>query len=225
MSAQDKSFPDRPRHIGLWAAVAAVISAVLSSACCWLPLLLILFGMSAAGVSGFFDDYRLYFLSATALLLATGFYFVYFRKEKCEPGTACAVPNPRLVRFNKVMLWIATAVILLFALFPNYFGILTGSGNSEAAENANADESRIVRLQIAGMTCQACAVHAQKTLSRVAGVSSAKVSYKLKAASLTVPADDEVPREAILNAISRIGYKGSFVDEADNTAKKEEDTP
>ncbi len=38
------------------------MTALLSPACCWLPLLLIAFGASAAGVSGFFETYRPYLL-------------------------------------------------------------------------------------------------------------------------------------------------------------------
>lgn len=220
-----ETLPARSRHVGLWAAVVAVISAILSSACCWLPLLLILFGMSAAGISGFFDAYRLYFLGATALLLATGFYFTYFRKEKCEPGSACAVPNQKLVRFNKVMLWIATVVILLFALFPNYFALLASVGDRDAQVTVNVDEDRIVRLQITGMTCETCAVHLRKALSQVADVSPATVSYKEKTALLIVSPGTEIPREAILNAISRTGYTGSFVDETDKSGKGREVKP
>ena len=47
---------ERGQKVGLWATGGAVISAILSSACCWLPFLLIAFGASAAGVSGFFEE-------------------------------------------------------------------------------------------------------------------------------------------------------------------------
>lgn len=213
----------RSRNIGILTTAGAVISAVLSSACCWLPVLLIAFGASAAGLSGFFDTYRLYFLSVTAILLATSFYLVYFRKQKCGPGNACAVPNPKLVLFSKVMLWVAAAVVLLFALFPNYFGLLAGKRNGETGNMTNPDELRLVELRITGMTCQACGVHVQRALSKVAGVSSAEVSYKRKAASLIVPEGAEIPREAILEAIANAGYMGSFIDEADTSIKQEEE--
>jgi hypothetical protein len=100
----------RSHNAGLWATTGAVVSAILSSACCWLPLLLIAFGASAAGVAGLLEAYRPHLLGATGLLLASGFYLVYFRKAKCGPGEACAVPNPRLRRFNKITLWVATAL-------------------------------------------------------------------------------------------------------------------
>lgn len=40
------------------ATLGAVFTAIMGSACCWLPLLLIAFGFSAAGVGAFFEQYR-----------------------------------------------------------------------------------------------------------------------------------------------------------------------
>jgi hypothetical protein len=116
------------RNTSLWAIGGAVVSAVLSSACCWLPILLIAFGASAAGVAGFFEAYRPHLLGITGLLLAGGFYLVYFLKERCSPGEACAMPNPRLRRFNKIVLWAATTFVLAFALFPDYVGYVLAAG-------------------------------------------------------------------------------------------------
>ena len=51
----------------------SVVAAVLSSACCWLPLLLLAFGASAAGVSAFFERWRPAFLVVAIGLLGAGF--------------------------------------------------------------------------------------------------------------------------------------------------------
>jgi len=199
----------RPRNTGLWATTGAVVSAILSSACCWLPLLLIAFGASAAGVAGFVEAYRPYLLGATGLLLASGFYLVYVRKEKCAPGEACAVPHPRLQRFNKVMLWVATAVVLIFALFPNYVGYLLGNGNPHALAAAPASgESRIFRIE--GMTCEACAVTLREHLGKVPGVARADVSFEEKSARVFFAAGQDAPSEgALRDAIQQAGYSGT----------------
>ncbi|MCH7557795.1 MAG: cation transporter [Planctomycetes bacterium] len=199
-----------PRNVGLWATAGAVLSAILSSACCWLPLLLIAFGASAAGVSGFFEAYRPYLLGATGLLLAGGFYLVYFRKERCEPGSTCAVPSPRLVRFNKVMLLVATVVVLLFALFPNYLGFLIGSDKDNSPVTALTGEGHLFRIE--GMTCEGCAVNLQSHLVRVPGVTHAEVSYKSKTARLFFDTRVAPPSDSkIQEAIKQAGYQGSPV--------------
>jgi hypothetical protein len=102
--------------------IGALTAAILSSACCWLPLALIGFGVSAAGVASFFEAYRGILLTVTIVLLGTGFYYVYLRKPKCAPGDACVVPSPRLLRINKIMLWGVTLFVVVFAAFPNYVG-------------------------------------------------------------------------------------------------------
>lgn len=199
----------RLRNTGLWATAGAVVSATLSSACCWLPLLLIAFGASAAGLSRFFEAYRPYLLGVTGLLLTSGFYLVYFRREKCKPGEACAVPNHRLQRFNVVMLWVATAVVLAFALFPSYLGYLVGNGNSPALVAAPASwESRTFRIE--GMTCEACAVTLREHLAKVPGVADAEVSFQTKTAQVFFAAEREAPSEdALLAAIQQAGYSGT----------------
>ncbi len=59
---------------GMWSAGGALVAAVLSSACCWLPLALIGFGASAAGFAGFFESYRFAFAGGALLSLGAGFY-------------------------------------------------------------------------------------------------------------------------------------------------------
>ncbi|MEK7732216.1 MAG: mercuric transporter MerT family protein [Planctomycetota bacterium] len=109
---------DDSRRAGLWAVGASVASALVASACCWLPLLLVTLGLSAAGVASAFEKVRPYFLGVCAVPLGLGFYLVYFRKETCAPGTACATPNRRLTPFNQAMLWVAALLVTVFALFP-----------------------------------------------------------------------------------------------------------
>jgi len=199
--------PVATRNVGLWATGGAVVSAVLSSACCWLPLLLIGFGASAAGVSGFFEAYRPYLLAATAVLLATGFYLVYLRRGRCEVDGACAVPNPKLIRFNKAMLWIASAVVLAFALFPSYVGALLGGESPSGPATASSGAVREFRIE--GMTCVACAETLRSKLTGLSGVAHVDVSYETKTAKVQVeqsvasPTDDE-----IASVISAAGYRG-----------------
>lgn len=196
--------PER-RSVGRLAAGGAVFSAILSSACCWLPLVLLAFGASAAGVSGFFERYRPLFLVASAVLLALGFYLVYVRKPACAPGEACAVPSPRITRINRAMLWIATAFVAAFALFPNYVGVLLGTGH--AREAASADATFDLEFAVEGMTCEACAETLGSKLASLPGVSAAEVSYSAGRARLHFDSPQARPTDqAIAGAVSAAGY-------------------
>lgn len=189
---------------GLWTA-GAVLSAVIASACCWLPLVLIAFGFSALGVSAAFERVRPFFLAAAAVLLSVGFYFVYFRKEACAPGTACAVPNPKLKRFNQVMLWIATAVVVAFAFFPNYVGYLLA--DNSAAETVEGLPT--LTLDIHGMTCEACATHIQQALREVPGVRSASIVYAEGQARVVTDPEAPPSVSALVEAVKKAGYRAS----------------
>lgn len=118
---------DNSQRAGLLSAGGALVTAVLSSACCWLPLAAVAAGGSVAGSARFFAAYRPAFLVGTLALLGGGFYLVYIRKPRCAPGEACATPSPRVLRMNKIVLWIATLLVVASALFPNYLPLLDGS--------------------------------------------------------------------------------------------------
>jgi hypothetical protein len=66
-----------PKKNAFLATLAALFVAIVGSACCWLPLLLIAFGFSAVGVTSFFEQYRPYFLIVAFALLALAWYFTY----------------------------------------------------------------------------------------------------------------------------------------------------
>ena len=106
---------DRPS--GRWLAASSVVVAVISSACCWLPLVLIAFGLSGVGLSAAFWAVRPWLLIGAAILLAAGFYSAYRRQPCC---------TAKSTRFSRALVWMATASVLAFALFPLYAEILMG---------------------------------------------------------------------------------------------------
>ena len=199
------------RSVGQLAAGGAVVAAVLSSACCWLPFLLLAFGASAAGVSGFFERYRPLFLGVSAVLLSVGFFLVYVRKPVCGPGETCSQPNPRLIRFNKAMLWFATVFAVTFALFPNYVGALLGANQTASNLSPGAiatDAPYDLEFAVEGMTCEGCAVNLGSKLSGMPGVSSAEVLYPSGQARLRFESPESRPAiDAIVKAARDSGYE------------------
>jgi len=216
----------KPERSGLLAAGGAIVAAMLSSACCWLPLSLIALGVSAGSIGTFFDAYRIHFLSLTAVMLVGGFYFVY-RKPKCAPGDACATPNRRLQKLNKVMLWTATAFVALFALFPDYIGYVLG-GDDDEPEGFSAQAAEVAPTSadalpaegaaadgiahayaIEGMSCEGCTAQLRDSLRDVPGVSAVRVSYEDKLARVTFAADAKPNDGAVLTAIEELGYEAT----------------
>jgi copper chaperone CopZ len=70
--------------------LGTVLSAILASSCCWLPLLLLALGVSGAGVASALATYRPVFIAVTVLFLGSAFYFTYRPKRKTAGGDCCA---------------------------------------------------------------------------------------------------------------------------------------
>lgn len=113
---------------GLLASLGAVGAAFLASLCCVGPLLFVTLGVGA-GVASRFEPLRPLFTALTLALLAVGFYLVYGRAPAragepapegaaCGPDGSCAVPRNRTR--DKVLLWVATVVAIVFLTFPQW---------------------------------------------------------------------------------------------------------
>jgi len=188
---------------GLFASGGALVAAVLSSACCWLPLAAIGLGASTAGVGAFFEAWRVPLVLVTVALLGLGFYLVY-RKPRCAPGETCEVPNPRLRRFNRGMLWLTAVFAAAFALFPEYVGAFTRGGGTIAVA---APAQTQVRYRVEGMTCAGCEGHARKAIEAIPGVASVAVSYPDESAVIVwTGAPDHA---AVSAALAEFGYRSA----------------
>ncbi len=106
------------------ASAGSILSAFLASACCVGPLVFALLGLGGAGLLVKFEPYRPYFMAITFALLGTGFYFTYRRPRASASatsgadGAACDCPAPRTNRAGRIMLWVATVLVVGFLVFP-----------------------------------------------------------------------------------------------------------
>jgi len=100
-----------------FAASGGIAAAFASALCCAGPLIAVSLGVSGAGIAARFEPLRPYFLVATAVFLAAGFWMLRREEQRaCEPGTLCASPVAR--RNMRIMLWVATALAAILATFP-----------------------------------------------------------------------------------------------------------
>ncbi len=188
---------------GMLAVAGSVAAAILASACCWLPLVLFAFGASAAGVAGFFEEWRALFLVCAVGLLGVGFYFQYWRKSCCAEGS-CSTPSLRVRRMNQAMLWVATFFVVAMLLFPNYVGYLMGT--PVATETAMAVDGVTILVPVEGMTCEGCTAILAASLAEIDGVSGIRVSYEDRSATMNVSRGDDAVRRRVVEAILSAGY-------------------
>jgi hypothetical protein len=68
------------------AKIGTVVSAIIASSCCWLPLVLLAVGISGAGIASALEDYRPLFIVVTFGFLGAAFYFTYRPRHSAQKG-------------------------------------------------------------------------------------------------------------------------------------------
>lgn len=195
----------KSEKFALGGAVAAAFGAGL---CCIGPVLFALFGLGAFGAASVFESLRPYLLAVAVLALAFGFYRVYFRREQCAPGEACATKP--INKVNRAALWVALIAVGAFALSPYYVGYLAAAVVRQkpaipvAATQATALET--VTVEVEGMTCESCEVPIKAALDKTSGVRVAEVSYKNGNARIQFD-PTQTNLNQIKSAITSTGYK------------------
>jgi len=206
------------------AKVGTVLSAIMASSCCWLPLLLLAVGVSGAGIASTLEAYRPIFVVVTFSFLAAAFYFTYRPKkgaiaaghdccaddvvEDCCSRTAKGRFNMKT--WNQVMLWGVTAMAIAFLFFPSYVGAFLGG------QGSSVTESRFRSMfTIEEMTCEGCSAIVAKAIRGVPGVLAVEVSYENGLAVVGTEAGRAVPKDAVLKAIEDAGYTG-FIQQTKN---------
>lgn len=192
---------------------ASVLAAITASLCCMGPLAATLLGLGGFGAAAVFETQRPYLLGVTFALLAAAFYLTYRQRTMtCADGTCKIMSAPR---WNKVLLWIATVVVILFAAFPYYSGsllaVLSRSANHQNQAQAATSNFKLVTttIPVEGMTCGGCAASVQQALAKREGVTSVEVSFEKKRAIVKYDPAKVTP-EQLADAINQIGFKAKL---------------
>lgn len=206
--------------------IGTVLSAIMASSCCWLPLVLLAFGVSGAGIAGALEAYRPLFIVLTFGFLAAAFYLTYRpRKLQATEGDCCSTANDccavpqegtkrrfSMMTVNKAMLWGVTLLAVLFLFFPKYVSFFLASRAAESESTVTSPLVTKTTIAIEGMTCEGCSVALENTIKGVPGVLSAKVDYSNKQAVVSTESCCPFPKDEILKAIQDAGFSGSVAE-------------
>ena len=88
----------------------------------------------------FIADYRPLFMAVTFVFLGGAFYMSY----RPRPGGA---PRSRLMRFNRILLWVVTAAVVVLLFFPQLL-----SSPVPSDENVFTADMQKTVIAIDGMT-------------------------------------------------------------------------
>ena len=94
------------------------LAAILASACCLGPLVLIALGFSGAWIGNLavLDPYRPIFIGVALVALFFAWRRIYRQAAACKPGEVCAIPQVRAT--YKLIFWIVAALVLVALGFP-----------------------------------------------------------------------------------------------------------
>ena len=102
-----------------WIAAGGFIGVLAASTCCILPLVLFSLSISGAWIGQLtaLSPYQPIFNALSLLCLGYGYWLVYRKpKQACEDGMACVRPLPN--RLVKILLWLATILVLIAFAWP-----------------------------------------------------------------------------------------------------------
>lgn len=103
---------------GRGALATGGVAAVLASACCLGPLVLVALGFSGAWIGNLtvLEPYRPVFISAALVALLFAWRSIFRPMQSCKPGDVCTVSQVRTT--YKVIFWIVAALVLVALAFP-----------------------------------------------------------------------------------------------------------
>jgi mercuric ion transport protein len=94
------------------------LAAILASACCLGPLLLLALGFSGAWIGNLtlLEPYRPIFIGAALLALVLAYRRIFRAPAACKPGEVCAIPKVRTT--YKLLFWVVAALVSVALGFP-----------------------------------------------------------------------------------------------------------
>lgn len=103
---------------GRRALFAGGLAAILASACCLGPLVLVTLGFSGVWIGNLalLDPYRPLFISLALLALFVAWRRIYRPVQVCAPGDVCATPQVRAT--YKLIFWVVGVLVLVALGFP-----------------------------------------------------------------------------------------------------------
>jgi mercuric ion transport protein len=94
------------------------VAALLASACCLGPLILVGLGLGGAWIGSLtvLEPYRPFFIVVAIIALLLAWKRIYRPAKDCKPGEVCAVPAVQ--KIYRVIFWIVAALVAVALGFP-----------------------------------------------------------------------------------------------------------
>lgn len=190
---------------------AGLLTAILASLCCIVPVLALIAGISGlASTFSWLEPFRPYFIGFTILVL--GFAWYQKLKPKKQIGCNCNTEEkPKFIQ-TKMFLAIITVFAIVMLVFPYYSNIFYPKTENQIIV---VDKSNIQRAEftISGMTCASCEEYVNHKVNKLSGILSSNASYHNGKAVVEFD-NSKINITEIKKAINSTGY--SVTDKKEN---------
>lgn len=189
---------------GKFITISGILAALLSSACCIVPLLALVAG-SAGWASSFFwlEPFRPWLMGLAVLALGVAWY----NKLTVPENTACDCNSKKNTFWQtKTFLIILTVVTGLLLTFPEYAHNFYPKSKKKTIVEADEKHVREAYFMIQGMSCDGCAEHITDELTSLTGVMACTTSYE-KGNSIVKFDETQTNPDSIAYVIKELGYE------------------
>jgi mercuric ion transport protein len=153
---------------------ASVLSAILASWCCILPLIALLVGGSTSALNAkWIEPFRPYMIGTC--FLALSFSWIQHFISKNTTQDCCQTNSKPGFLKTKTFLVLMTLFALSSLTFPLYSNILFEKSNTQLSQYQGNQK---IELQISGMTCTGCENHIEHAIGELPGVIEVNASYE-----------------------------------------------
>ncbi len=182
---------------------AGILSALLASACCIGPLLLVAIGVGSGAV--WVGRYHCFFLIGGIAVLIWA--WAKYLREK----TICDCEHKPMGRRRSAMLTllITTALVLGFAGLNISRYVFAGTPVVAQTQTHLANGLNRIVVSVEGLSCVTCEIPVRHALRRIDGVKAAHVSAATKTATVDYEPAKTNP-EQLVAAINSTGYRASL---------------
>ncbi len=190
---------------------AGTLSAILASACCIGPLLLVAIGVGSGAV--WIGRYHWFFLIGGIAVLIWAWAKYLREKTLCD----CEQRPMDERRSGMFTLVLASVIVFGFAgLNVSRYVLASAPPSAQAQTQAANGLSRVV-IPVEGMSCATCEIPVRHALRRIDGVKSTHVSAATKTATVDYEAAKTNP-EQLIAAINSTGYRASLPNKMNDSA-------
>ena len=183
---------------------AGVFTAITASLCCIAPVIALIAGTSNIASSfSWIGPARPYLIGFTIVILG----FAWYQKLRPRPVDNCGCvvdEKPKFIE-SKTFLLIVTLFATLMIAFPSYAKVFFPKSDEKVVVVDNST-FQTVELNIKGMSCEACEVHVNHEVNKLAGIIKSETSYKKNNAIVQFD-NSKTKVESIIDAVNSTGYE------------------